>query len=64
MRTTKEPFHLSTLFGMIQEAANDIRSQSKDLLGVEVVLRNVKQTLEPALTAAMDPENVIKGMIR
>jgi dynactin 1 len=52
---------LSTFFGIIQEAAVDIRSESKDLLGVEVILHNLKQKLAPAVIAAMEPENVVKG---
>lgn len=39
----------------------EIRSESKDTLGVEVILHNLKQKLSPALTAAMEPENVITG---
>jgi len=53
---------LNTYFGIIQEASADVRSESKDLLGVEVILHNLKQKLSPALTAAMERENVIKGM--
>jgi dynactin 1 len=63
VRTSKEPFVIGTFFGIIQEAAVDIRSESKDLLGVEVILHNLKQKLLPAPTAAMEPENVIKGEI-
>lgn len=44
---------------IVHEAASEIRSQSKDLLGVEVVLRNLQQTLSAASAAAMDPDNVI-----
>ena len=60
IRTSKEPFQISTFFGIIQEAAIDIKSQHKDILGVEVVLRNLQQALYPALAAAVDPENVMK----
>lgn len=63
VRTSKDPFVLGTFFGIIQEAAVDIRSESKDLLGVEVILHNLKQKLVPALTATMERENVIKGKI-
>lgn len=63
VRTSKDPFMLSTFFGIIQEAATDIRSESKDMLGVEVILHNLKQRLAPALTGAMEPENVVQGKV-
>lgn len=61
VRTSREPFQLSTFMGITQEAAADVRSQSKDMLGVEVVLRNLQQALTPAVPAALEPENVVKG---
>ena len=61
VRTSREPFQLSTFVGITQEAAADVRSQSKDLLGVEVVLRNLQQALTLAVSAALEPENVVRG---
>ena len=60
IRTSKEPFQVVTFFGIVQEAALDIKSQHKDMLGVEVVLRNLQQALSPALVAALDQENMVK----
>lgn len=61
VRTSKDPFVLNTFFGIVQEAAADVRSECKDMLGVEVVLHTLKQRLTPALSAALEPENVVKG---
>ena len=61
VRTSREPFQLSTFMGITHEAAADVRSQSKDMLGVEVVLRNLQQALAPAVSAALEPGNVVKG---
>ena len=61
VRTTKEPFLLSTYNGIVQEAAADIKSQTKDILGVEVLLRNIRQALGAAMPAAMEQESLIKG---
>lgn len=61
VRTSREPFQLSTFASITQEAAADVRSQSKDLLGVEVVLRNLQQALTLAVSAALEPENVVRG---
>lgn len=60
VRTSKEPFQISTFFGIVSESALSIKSQHKDLLGVEVVLRNLQQALQPAVAGAADPENVVK----
>lgn len=59
VRTSKEPFQLSTFFGIITESAVSLKSQHKDLLGVEVVLRNLQQALQPATVSAADPENAV-----
>lgn len=61
VRISKDPFVLNTFFGIVQEAAADVRSESKDMLGVEVILHTLKQRLTPTLSAALEPENVIKG---
>ena len=61
LQATKEPFKVSTFFSFVQEAAADIRSQSKDILGVEVILRNLQQTLQNALSAALEGDNLLKG---
>lgn len=61
--SSREAFQLSTFIGITQEAAVNVHSQSKDIIGAEVVIRNVQLASTPATPAVLEPENIVKGKL-
>lgn len=61
IKTSQQQLSSAFVIDMMRESASDLRSQSKDLLGLEVVLRSVVQATADAKAAASKEENIVMG---